>query len=299
MKVPLEFVQKVAQETTPRQEATTKARWGRVLDPIPVEQSQEGPTCGFYALSIVMDYWKAKGSTQMSAPARKRDIATQSRDQSEADSPSLRNLGKQIGALDVGTKAKVSTGGVWTAAQLAAVARAVKFANFRVSIETQADPHQFIVAICRGINAGIPPIVAFDIREAEPVSDAAGQRSHWGVVIGYFAHNNAAWFIATHGHGGYHVWQTTKLQESNFALSGTTVNKELEHKVRGSGTGMTGKLEKYNRTQWIQTSTLDAFSAKAAERQIDIKLEKTEEVREAFNAVQDLGHHIVLVEPAT
>jgi hypothetical protein len=292
MRVTLEFVKAKAEETK------SETRWGRVLEPVPREQVQEGPTCGFYALSIVMDYWKAKGRTKMSAPARQRDIDTQKRDPAEREPPSLRNLGKQTGALDVGGMVKASTGGVWTATQLAAVAAAVKFANFKVSIETKVDPTEFVMAIFDAIDADVPPIVAFDVREAEPVSDAAGQRSHWGVIIGYYEHLDMQWVICTHGHGGYHVWPALKLQCSNFALTGTTVKRERERKVRGSGVGLKGPYEKYNRTQWMTAAKRQEFATLIAERKLEATFTETDEIREGVEATQDLGRHLVLVEPA-
>lgn len=292
MRVTLEFVKAKAEETK------NETRWGRVLEPIPREQVQEGPTCGFYALSIVMDYWKAKGRTKMSAPARQRDIDTQKRDPAEKDNPSLRNLGKQTGALDVGKMVKASTGGVWTAAQLAAVAAAVKFANFKVKIETQVNPIDFVMAIFDAIDADVPPIVAFDVRDAEPVSDAAGQRSHWGVIIGYYEDMDIQWVICTHGHGGYHVWSASKLQSSNFALTGTTVKRASERKVRGSGPGLKGPYEKFNRTQWMTAAKQKEFATRIAERKLEATLTETDEIREGVEAAQDLGRHLVLVEPA-
>src|SRR5262249_42907257 len=54
---------------------------GAVVEPIPRSQTQEGPNCGFYALSIVLDYWKAVGKTATSYPARKRDVDLQGRDE--------------------------------------------------------------------------------------------------------------------------------------------------------------------------------------------------------------------------
>jgi hypothetical protein len=292
MRVPLADIKKKAAQMK------SKGEWGRVLDPIPAAQTQEGPTCGFYALSIVMDYWKAKGRTTLSAPARQRDIYLQQRDPAEKDNPSLRKLGKQAGSLDVSGMINTSTGGVWTATQLAAVASAVKFANFKVRVETQPDPSEFILAIFRAIDADIPPIVAFDVRNAEPVPDAAGQRSHWGVILGYFLFENFHWLFATHGHGFYHVWPAVMLQQSNFALADTTYKKEFEQKVMGVGAGLTGKLAHYTRTQWLSATEIERFPAMMTERKLEGNLYKQWATREACEVKQDLARHIVLVEPA-
>ena len=68
---------------------------GKVLEPYPKPQNQEGPNCGFYALSIVMEYWKAKGAVKQTIPARKRDVAASG---STEASTSLRSVGKSVGA---------------------------------------------------------------------------------------------------------------------------------------------------------------------------------------------------------
>jgi hypothetical protein len=113
---------------------------GRVLDPIPKDQTQQGPNCGFYALSIVLEYWKTKGKISQTLPARKRDIAagtTQTVFSNDtADPKSLRQLGKQKGALNIREnlnapteKPNASVGGVFRAAQLGDVAKAFNQSN--------------------------------------------------------------------------------------------------------------------------------------------------------------------------
>ncbi|CAD6562178.1 hypothetical protein LMG27952_07703 [Paraburkholderia hiiakae] len=271
---------------------------GRVLDPIPIAQTQEGPTCGFYALSIVMDYWKAKGRTQTSVPARKRDVDVQDRDEAEKQQPSLRNLGKAVGALDVNGVVKRSTGGVWTAKQLAAVARAVKTENYYVRLKTWTIPGSFIGSICNAIDAGIPPIVAFDVQDGDPVPDAGGQKSHWGVIIGYFMLKNALWFIATHGHGSYYCWLAITLQQSNFALVGTTYHQQAAIKISIAGEGLSQLPEKYTRTQWVKGEEASKAVALIVDQNRPLEMNAVE-TREPFDVAQDLGRHIVLVEPSS
>jgi hypothetical protein len=274
---------------------------GRLLDPIPVAQTQEGPTCGFYALSIVMDYWKAKGRTSTSAPARKRDIVAQGRDPVENEQPSLRKLGKSVGALgalDTTGIVKSSTGGVWTAKQLAAVARAVAFAKFNVRVKTWTNPGSFIGAICNAIDAGIPPIVAFDVQEGDPIPDGGGQKSHWGVIIGYFTLKNAQWFVATHGHGSYYCWLAINLQQSNFALVNTTYRQQAAEKISMGGEGLSQLPAKYTRTQWVKSEEARKALVSIVDQNKPLTLTSIES-RKPFDVAQDLGRHIVLVEPAS
>jgi hypothetical protein len=232
----------------------------------------------------------------------KRDIDVQNRDGGEKERPSLRNLGKAVGALgalDTTQVVRSSTGGVWTAKQLAEVAKAVKFANYNVDVITRSDPGAFISALCSAIDKGVPPIVAFDVNEGDPVPDAAGQWSHWGVVIGYFLEKGVTWFVATHGHGGYYSWQARSLQEANFALVGTKYHQSAEEKVRLSGEGIPDLplVNKYKRSQWLDPGDESAKKLKLLVAKKGWRLEMHEQ-REPFDVSQDLGRHIVLVEPA-
>lgn len=65
-----------------------------------------------------MKYWHERGEAKAPLPARKRD------DPTGQATKSLRQIGKEVGALDLENGSKASFGGVFTAEQLANVAKA-------------------------------------------------------------------------------------------------------------------------------------------------------------------------------
>lgn len=198
-----------------------------ILKPYPKPQAQEGPNCGFYALSIVMNYWHELGEAEAPLPARKRDI-------SNAEGvKSLRQIGKEVGALDLGTATKASFGGVFTAEQLAKVAREVDFDARAFTLSTQEN---FQKGICKAIDGRCPVILAFDVESGDPI-EAQGEHAHWGIIFGY--RKNPLSFIATHGHGKYYEWPQNDLTKSNFGLADKTHTQLPAGKVR-----ITGRLTK-------------------------------------------------------
>jgi hypothetical protein len=288
----LKDVMEIAEKTK------TGAYQGKVLDPIPVDQAQEGPTCGYYALSIVLNYWKAKGKSSVSLPARDRDVRPSvggSKADKDQRPPSLRKLGRtHAGVLDTTGVVKRSTGGVWSAHQLAQVAVAVN-GGYNVSVKTKNDAPSFIDSICDAIKDDTPPIVAFDVLEGDPNPKGVGEHSHWGVIIGYYHVDKALWYVATHGHGGYYLWLATSLQQSNFALVGKTFRGSAETKVKFSEEfKVASHLKKYERTQWVSPERLKELENEALFEEDLVKLA----VREEFEVRLDLGGHIVLVKPA-
>lgn len=215
----------------------------KLVDPLPALQTQEGPTCGFYALSIVMQYWKARTKTEtlVAPPARNRDVDHQPEDvkagltqtpkpQPEGEAKqrarpavqSLRSLGGEA-ARSLGEGQAVHPGGMFDINQIAQVAKAVKGLDggeqYKVRTYTLNTHDNFQKGICALIDHGIPPIVAFDVAAGDPVTDK-GESAHWGVVLGYYVDKEVLWFAATHGHGKYYRWLAKDLTDSNFGLDG-------------------------------------------------------------------------------
>lgn len=277
-----------------RRQIADGALQGHILDPLPQAQTQEGPNCGFYALSIVMAYWKALGKVATSPVARKRDAPG-----GDPGERSLRNIGKEVGALDIEGRPQHSTGGVFTAAQLAAVAAAVS--EFQSRVITKSKPDEFIGALCTLIDKGLPPIVAFDVQEGDPAL-LGGQHSHWGVVIGHYTQSGARRFLATHGHGKYYVWLAGDLQKSNFGLAGTRRKLLPEVKVRLQlKPGVDApKVQPLTRWHWADAKALGKVKALKADKEsklqgIEFKTPLT--VRAGLEVAQDLAYHIVAVMP--
>jgi hypothetical protein len=278
-----------------RRQIENGALKGRILDPLPQAQTQEGPNCGFYALSIVMAYWKARGKVDASPVARKRDAPDDG-----TGERSLRNIGKEVGALDVDDLPEHSTGGVFTATQLAAVAAAVR--QFEAKILTKQAPNDFIDALCTLIDKGLPPIVAFDVQQGDP-AQLGGQHSHWGVVIGHYTQSGTRRFLATHGHGKYYVWLATDLQQSNFGLAGTrrALHKEVKVRLKLKPGVDDPKVQPLARWHWADAKELSKVKALLADKGSKvqgIEFKSPAVVREGLEVAQDLAYHIVAVLPA-
>ncbi|MEP7280940.1 MAG: hypothetical protein ABI696_03080 [Rubrivivax sp.] len=296
----------------------------KLVAPVPKLQTQEGPTCGFYALSIVMQYWRARDALVMAPPARARDRTHQPEDVRDQfdPGPSLRKLGgKAAGtsARALGPTGAVHPGGMFDIRQIAQVAKAVQGlmggAQYAVEIVTHRDPDAFQQAIVEGIDAGIPPITAFDVKSGDPAQEG-GRHAHWGVVIGYFKQDGVLHFAATHGHGNYYVWTARALTESNFGLEGGV--SEDDEWVKATGVpdreGIRaalqrvdkGKLDqakvlfaqhigKFRRPQWSRAADPTQPNASLG----NLLVSKTVTETRRVNPVQlNLAHHILKVRPA-
>ncbi len=267
---------------------------GAILDPLPKIQRQEGPNCGFYALSIVMHYWKEAGKVDSALPARKRDVAAGG----DGGQPvSLRALGKQAGALDMEGVPRASAGGVFTAEQLAAVAKA---ANFDVKVITRHEPDQFIAMLSTLIDIGVPPIVAFDVQKGDPVM-AGGEHSHWGVIVGYCKVGATQWLIATHGHGKYYKWIAGDLQKSNFNLCGTKrkIGDEVKVRLELKENAVNSTVAPLTRYGWTDAKALAKMKQLAANPKSDVQevILKSRVIKKGMEVKQDLGCHIIGVYP--
>lgn len=214
-----------------------------LLQPVPVAQTQDGPTCGFYALSIVMQYWKARTtSVQLNAPpARKRDREFQSDEVARQLSPgdSLRKLGGDsapTSARTLGQTGVVHPGGLFSIDQIRQVAKAVRgvdgAAQYTATIITERKPEDFKYVLLACLRKGIPPIVAFDVDNGDPVQ-AGGKHAHWGVLVGHHQDREKLWFAATHGHGKYYKWIADDLVASNFGLDGGSTEADTWKKTGG------------------------------------------------------------------
>jgi hypothetical protein len=283
----------------------------RVLDPMPEPQSQSGPNCGFYALSIVLEYWKKKGKIKETLPARKRDIPD--------PAISLRQLGKQIGALDIREKnpkldtrtekKEASVGGVFRAEQLGEVAKAFKaFENsLIVELVEKRAPKEFVDEIRNAIDEDIPPIVAFDVEKGDPKDTLGGQHSHWGVVIGYYTEKECLHFLATHGHGSYYDWISTDLQKSNFALEGSSRFEAVQFKAIPAdwikeipeGHALQSQVQQLKLPAWKTQKQIDEINTKFAKRhsiEIDVVEQKPGISKKAAYVEQDLAYWILKVK---
>jgi hypothetical protein len=174
------------------------------------QRVQVGPTCGLYALGMVMDFYNAKDSKNPTALVQNGD---------------LRGHGKQFTRwpttddclLDFAKASGFTAAGeMFTATQLAETA-----AHFGYTASTHMTATlQDLYAV---LDAGHPAIVGFDVDENGNPTDAGGDRAHYAVIQGYFDDGGERYLIARHGWGVQedHVWKASDFDASWKALHET------------------------------------------------------------------------------
>jgi hypothetical protein len=179
--------------------------------PVP-QRVQLGPTCGLYALGMVMDAWHRKDPKNITAIVQDQD---------------LRGRGKQF-TLDPNSHERIldvardqgftAQGEMFTASQLATLAR-----HFGYDATTHANAT--LDDLYKVLDAGHPAIVAFDVDyNGNPTATSGGERAHYAVIQGYFDDNGTRYLVARHGWGVQqdHVWRAADFDASWKALQTTT-----------------------------------------------------------------------------
>ncbi len=175
------------------------------------QRKQQGPTCGLYALGMVMDFWHAKDPTNVTAWVSEHDLLK--RGQCYNYPP---NTDERI--LDVAKRCgSTALGQMFTAEQLAATAAHF---GYQAALYPQATLEQ----LYRVLDAGHPAIVAFDVDRNGNPGDFGGDRAHYAVIEGYFDLDGERFLIAKHGWAieKDHVWRAVDFDRSWRALRETS-----------------------------------------------------------------------------
>lgn len=220
---------------------TVVTRWGsaaKTVKPVPKIQNQVGPTCGLYALSIVMRFWydlfmekhKASPLQQPNPPLKPaRDPSALS--QRESLMKEIRDAGgkptpyKPSGLptfhqsmLDIAETMGSRIGEVAEAKTLARIARAS--GAFDAKVLTWDDSAGMMDIIRAQIDRNCPCIIGYDnTNTGDPGKGTEGDRAHWAVVFGYVEENGVYSVLATHGWGRYYKWVAEDLRESNEQMT--------------------------------------------------------------------------------
>jgi hypothetical protein len=178
--------------------------------PVP-QRVQIGPTCGLYALGMVMDAWNAKDPKNATAIVQDADLRGKGKQYTREPTTHER-------ILDVAqAKGFTSQGEMFTASQLAATAR-------HFGYEATTHKSATLDDLYKVLDAGHPAIVAFDVDyNGNPTSKEGGQRAHYAVIQGYFDDNGTRYLVARHGWGVQkdHVWKASDFDASWKALQTT------------------------------------------------------------------------------
>lgn len=174
------------------------------------QRVQVGPTCGLYAMGMVMDYWHGKDARNPSALVSDVDLRGPGKQYTTAPTTQERILEYAKGA------GYTSQGEMFDAAQLAEVAAHFGYAASIHDGATLSD-------LYRVLDRGRPAIVAFDVDMQGDPGDYGGMRAHYAVIEGYFDRGGERYLCAKHGWGvkERHVWRASDFERSWRALRET------------------------------------------------------------------------------
>jgi len=163
---------------------------------------QDGPTCGLYALGMVMDFWEKQNPAAAEAPLVV-DADVWRRD-SHSIEPDVR-----FRLFDEAKKNGYTTQGeMFYARQLAQLAEQFGFQTKVTENLTLADLHA-------AVDKGHPALVAFDVDNSGNPGLFGGKRAHWAVIEGHFEKDGTEYLVATHGWTGKeYVWRAEDFMAS-------------------------------------------------------------------------------------
>lgn len=177
------------------------------------QRVQQGPTCGLYALGMVMDFWHAKDAKNAAPLVRDEDLsAAGGKGKHYNFTPTTDER-----VLDYAQQAGFTAlGEMFTARQLAKTA-----AHFGYTASVHEDAT--LEALYDVLDKGRPAIVAFDVDYNGNPADYGGQRAHYAVIEGYFDEDGERYLVAKHGWGVQrdHVWRASDFDRSWKALETT------------------------------------------------------------------------------
>jgi hypothetical protein len=174
------------------------------------QRVQQGPTCGLYALGMVMDFWHGEDAANAAPLVSDKDIGGRGRNYNHEPTTDERVLDYAQGA------GFTALGEMFTARQLAKTA-----AHFGYTAAIHEDAT--LDALYEVLDKGRPAIVAFDVDRNGNPGDYGGQRAHYAVIEGYFDDDGERYLIAKHGWGvqSDHVWKASDFDRSWKALKTT------------------------------------------------------------------------------
>lgn len=166
---------------------------------------QKGPTCGLYALGMVMDYWEKRDGQSTTALVQDSD---EWRPGSHSLPPDTHEL-----LLDVAQKHGFTTRGeMLDAAELAALAATF---GYRAELHESFTIETILVAL----DARHPTLVAFDVDDDGNPGEFGGKNAHWAVIQAHFEDDGERFLVASHAwSGGEYVWKAEELMRSTAQL---------------------------------------------------------------------------------
>lgn len=162
---------------------------------------QDGPTCGLYALGMVMDFWDRKDARNLNPLVQETDVVRW--DSHSAKPDTERRL------LDVAKDRGFTTEGeMFYADQLASLSRSFGY---------RAEVHENITLedIQACVDRGHPALIGFDVDNQGNPGLFGGKRAHWAVIEGHFEKEGVQYLVATHGWTGKtYTWRAEDFMAS-------------------------------------------------------------------------------------
>ncbi len=186
---------------------------------------QDGPTCGLYALGMVMDYWDKKDPKNKKPDVQLGDAVRWDARNGPADTPELMlNMAKAAGYT--------TQGEMFYASQLAKVAR-------HYGYHTRVRPYFSLDELKASLDRGHPALVGFDVDDVGNPGLFGGKRAHWAVIEGHFQKDGVEYLVATHGWTGKeYVWRADdfmksvkQLDTSDFPAAPKDIRRTIKHRM--------------------------------------------------------------------
>jgi hypothetical protein len=162
---------------------------------------QKGPTCGLYALGMVMDYWETRDASSTTVLVQESDDF---RGNSHSLPPDTHTL-----LLDIARNRGYTTEGeMFYATQLAALAREFGY---------QAVVHEDFTldTLIGALDRQRPCLAAFDVDDDGNPGEFTGLNAHWAVIESHFEKDGERFLVASHAwSGGEYVWRAEEFIRS-------------------------------------------------------------------------------------
>ena len=172
------------------------------------EAWQEGPYCGFYAMSIAMLILKASDKIGWAAPPRARSVLPEHSEGIASLAYVARNYGLYLGG-----------GWVFDMSIMPKILRAVGCCSQLYYFKTLQD---FQIGLITNLYAGFPVIVSYDVGvHPKMVGFSKGKEAHYGVVVGCRHSHRTGRFLVeiADGHSRRGWVPISMLFKSNLQLS--------------------------------------------------------------------------------
>lgn len=162
---------------------------------------QDGPTCGLYALGMVMDYWDRQDPANLNPLVQDSDVVRWNSHTAPADT--------EHRLLEVAQKRGFTTQGeMFYADQVGALAKEFGY-------DAKVTENVTLEDIKACVDRDHPALVPFDVDNKGDPGLFGGKRAHWAVIESHFKEDDQEYLVATHGWTGKtYVWRAENFMAS-------------------------------------------------------------------------------------